>query len=123
MIKFYENQSLITNATFSPDGTTLAISTEDGYIRFYQIYFHEPRPRSLHKWRPHDGSTISSFFFLDDHTRPIPGNTLWKYAITCAENNTEIKVSSCETWKTLQTITFKSSGLPLAFKVLFIQKV
>lgn len=117
IIKHYEHPFVITAARFSPDGTTLAISTENGHINFYQIYFYETTPRWLHQWTPHNGSAISSFFFLDNHTLPIPGNTLWKYAITCAENNTEIKVSSCESWETLQTISFKSkSGIPLNFK-------
>lgn len=112
-----EDRDLITHATFSPDGTTLAISTADGMIKFYQIYFHEITPRCLHVWSPHDGASISSFFFLDNHTQPIAGSSLWKYAVTLAENNTEIKVSKCDNWKTLQTISFKSSnGQPLAFK-------
>lgn len=114
---YEEDRALITNATYSPDGTTLAISTADGFIRFYQIYFHETVPRCLHAWSPHNGAAISSFFFLDNHTQPIAGSTLWKYAVTLAANNTEIKVSKCDNWKTLQTITFKSSiGQPLAFK-------
>lgn len=114
---YEEDRALITNATYSPDGTTLAISTADGFIRFYQIYFHEITPRCLHAWSPHDGAAISSFFFLDNLTQPIAGSTLWKYAVTLAANNTEIKVSKCDNWKTLQTITFKSSnGQPLAFK-------
>lgn len=118
LVRSYEDDRvLITNATYSPDGTTLAISTADGFIRFYQIYFHETTPRCLHAWSPHDGNAISSFFFLDNHTQPIAGSTLWKYAVTLANNNTEIKVSKCDNWKTLQTITFKSTaGLPLAFK-------
>lgn len=118
LVKSYdEDRSLITHATYSPDGTTLAISTADGFIRFYQIYFHETTPRCLHAWSPHDGESISSFFFLDNHTQPIAGSALWKYAVTLAANNTEIKVSKCDNWKTLQTITFKSSsGKPLAFK-------
>lgn len=64
-----------------------------------------------------DGASISSFFFLDNQTQPIAGNTLWKYAVTLANNNTEIKVYKCENWKELQTITFKSpTGSPLVFK-------
>lgn len=118
LVRSYDDdRALITNASYSPDGTTLAISTADGYIRFYQIYFHETTPRCLHAWSPHNGAAISSFFFLDNHTQPIAGSTLWKYAVTLAANNTEIKVSKCDNWKTLQTITFKSSiGQPLAFK-------
>lgn len=114
---YEEDRALITNATYSPDGTTLAISTADGFIRFYQIYFHEITPRCLHSWSPHDGASISSFFFLDNLTQSIAGSTLWKYAVTLAANNTEIKISKCDNWKTLQTITFKSpTGQPLAFK-------
>ena len=112
-----EDRALITNATYSPDGTTLAISTADGFIKFYQIYFHETTPRCLHAWSPHDGAAISSFFFLDNLTQPIAGSTLWKYAVTLAANNTEIKVSKCDNWKTLQTIKFTSPiGQALAFK-------
>lgn len=60
----------ITGASFSPDGTTLCVSGEDGVIRFYQVYFHtnEPQPRCLHQWTPHEGRPISSFFFLDNLT-------------------------------------------------------
>lgn len=118
LIRSYEeDRAPITHATYSPDGTTLAISTADGVIRFYQIYFHETNPRCLHSWTPHDGAPINSFFFLDNHTQPIASSTLWKYAVTLAANNTEIKVTKCDTWKTLQTITFKSSiGQPLSFK-------
>lgn len=114
---YEEDRAQITHATFSPDATTLAISTADGSIKFYQIYFHEPIQRCLHTWTPHDGASVSSFFFLDNHTQPIAGSSLWKYAVTLAENNTQIKVSKCDNWKTLQTISFKStSGEPLAFK-------
>lgn len=111
------DRALITSVTFSPDGTTLAIGTQDGFIRFYQIYFHETNPRCLHSWNPHNGAPISSFFFLDNHTQPIAESSLWKYVVTLANNNTEIKVSSCDSWKTLQTIQFKSAtDQQLAFK-------
>lgn len=110
-------QTLITSVAFSPDGTTLAIGSEDGFIRFYQIYLHESTPRCLHSWNAHEGLPVSNFFFLDNHTQPIAGNTLWKYVVTLANNNTEIKVTSCDSWKVLQTIQFKSAtGLPLSFK-------
>jgi hypothetical protein len=85
---------LITAARFSPDGTTLAIRTENGHIIFYQIYFYDFISGHL--------TAVSSFFFLDNYTQLIPGNTLWKYAITCAENKTEIKMSNCESWETVE---------------------
>lgn len=118
IVRSHDNElSLITSATFSPDGTTLAVGTADGHIRFYQIYFHEETPHCLHAWNPHEGSPISEFFFLDNHTQPIAGSSLWKYVVTLANNNTEIKISSCDTWKTLQTIKFSSpTGQELSFK-------
>lgn len=64
LVKNYDGTSIITSARFSPDGTALAISDDEGYISFYQIYFHESTPRCLHKWKPHNGRPISSFFFL-----------------------------------------------------------
>jgi enhancer of mRNA-decapping protein 4 len=79
-------------------------------IRFYQVYFlgNDVNPRCLHQWKPHDGKVISSFFFLDNHTKECADNTLWKHAITCSDNNTEIKLWSCETWECKQTINFKA---------------
>jgi enhancer of mRNA-decapping protein 4 len=65
-------------------------------------------PRCLHQWKPHDGKVISSFFFLDNHTKECADNTLWKHAITCSDNNTEIKLWSCETWECKQTINFQA---------------
>uniref|UniRef100_A0A1Q3EZN0 Putative enhancer of mrna-decapping protein 4 n=2 Tax=Culex tarsalis TaxID=7177 RepID=A0A1Q3EZN0_CULTA len=113
--KFQDSLPLITGAIFSADGTTLAVSCDDGVIRFYQVYKHtnDGKPRCLHMWKPHGGKTISSFFFLDNYT----DQTLWKHAITCAENNTEIKVWCCETWECTQTIKFiPSIEQPLCFK-------
>lgn len=37
--------------------------------------------------------------------------SLWKYAITTSDNNTELKVWCCSTWECLQTITFKSPNV------------
>lgn len=66
----HSENSPITGATLSPDGTTLAISFEDGNIRFYQVYFHsnDEAPRCLHQWVPHQGKPVSGLFFLDDHS-------------------------------------------------------
>lgn len=63
--------SPITGAILSPDGTTMAITFEDGDIRFYQVYFHinEDEPRLLHQWVPHGGRSVTGLFFLDDHSK------------------------------------------------------
>ncbi|XP_037024595.1 enhancer of mRNA-decapping protein 4 homolog isoform X1 [Bradysia coprophila] len=105
-----KESAVITGATFSPDGSTLSVSCQNGVIRFYQIYFHtnEQNPRCLHKWIPHGGKSITSVFFLDDHTTANPDKSLWKYAVTTSDNNTELKVWCCSTWECLQTVNFKS---------------
>lgn len=108
--RFNDPTLWITWALFSADGTTLAFSCHDGTIRFFQVYQHtDDMPRCLHKWKPHDGKPVSSFFFLDNYTQQTADQTLWQHAITCADHNTEIKVWSCETWECTQTIRFKHS--------------
>ena len=64
-----ENSMAITCAAYSADGTTLAVSSEDGKMRFYQVYFAhtEGNPRCLHEWSPHGGRPINGFFFLDNY--------------------------------------------------------
>ncbi|XP_053664304.1 enhancer of mRNA-decapping protein 4 homolog [Anopheles marshallii] len=109
--KANDGDAIITGSVFSDDGTTLALSSNDGLIRFYQVYQHanDRSPRRLHMWKPHDGKPITSFFFLDNYTETVNNKTIWKHAITCAENNSEIKVWCCESWECLQTIRLTSS--------------
>ncbi|XP_049538027.1 enhancer of mRNA-decapping protein 4 homolog isoform X1 [Anopheles darlingi] len=119
--KATDGEATITGSVFSADGSTLALSSTDGFIRFYQVYQHsnDGTPRCLHQWKPHGGKTINSFFFLDDHTETVDDNALWKHVITCAENNTEIKLWCCESWACLQTIRLKPDttvGQPLHLK-------
>lgn len=117
VIKSYEDDRMtITNANFSPDGTTLAISTTDGFVKFYQIYFHEAVPRRLHNWCPMKGRNVSSFFFLDNLTQTT-GSAFWKYIVVLYDDNTELALYHCENWKQLQRISFKSViGEKLEFK-------
>uniref|UniRef100_A0A182QTQ4 Uncharacterized protein n=1 Tax=Anopheles farauti TaxID=69004 RepID=A0A182QTQ4_9DIPT len=107
--KASDGDAIITGSVFSDDGTTLALSSNDGLIRFYQIYQHDRSPRRLHLWKPHDGKPITSLFFLDNYTETVNNKTIWKHAITCAENNAEIKVWCCESWACLQTVRLVSS--------------
>uniref|UniRef100_A0A182W6L3 Uncharacterized protein n=1 Tax=Anopheles minimus TaxID=112268 RepID=A0A182W6L3_9DIPT len=115
--KANDGDATITGSVFSDDGTTLALSSSDGLIRFYQVYQHanDRSPRRLHLWKPHDGKPITSFFFLDNYTETVNNKTIWKHAITCAENNAEIKVWCCESWECLQTVRLTS---PIADAVL-----
>lgn len=67
---YREIKSTITDVILSPDGTTLAVSTADGLIRFYQIYLQalEGSPRKLHEWVAHEGKNVNRVIFLDDLT-------------------------------------------------------
>ena len=99
----------VIDAAFSPDGTALATATEDGEVKFFQIYLHEEGPpRSLHQWSPHGGQPVSSLYFLDDHSQGSqPDVQFWKFCLTAANMNSELKVWSCETWSCLQTVTIR----------------
>ncbi|KFB36315.1 hypothetical protein ZHAS_00003438 [Anopheles sinensis] len=118
--KSSNGEKTITGSVYSGDGTTLALSSKDGMIRFYQVYQHANNcePRRLHQWQPHEGRPVSSFFFLDNYTETVDNDkALWKNVITCAEDNTEIRVWCCESWACLQSIRLESPmEQPLNFK-------
>ncbi|EDW03803.1 GH11439 [Drosophila grimshawi] len=104
-----EMESLITCASLSPDGTTVAAACADGLVRFYQIYLFDVRNhRCLHEWKPHDGKPVSSLFFLDNINQPVE-DAYWQYVITSSDHNTEIKLWNCSLWECLQTINVMAS--------------
>lgn len=98
----------IRDAAFSPDGYALAIASTNGEVQFFEVFSEEENvsPRCLHQWKPHDGKPLSSLFFLDNHKNPKPNVQFWRFALTGADNNQEIKLWSCEKWICLQTIRF-----------------
>lgn len=112
MIEINQHSEMIVEATFSPDGTALATASLDGEVKFFPIYMHEDyktittQPHCLHQWQPHGGRPISCLFFLDDHQACQPDVQFWRFAITGCDNNSELKVWSCELWTCLQTIKF-----------------
>lgn len=106
-LEIKEHTAPIIDAAFSPDGTALATASLDGDVKFFQVYMHNgSKPRCLHQWQPHGGKPLSSLFFLDNHKTYNPEVQFWKFAITGAENNSELKIWSCESWTCLQTIKF-----------------
>ncbi|XP_014468232.1 PREDICTED: enhancer of mRNA-decapping protein 4 isoform X2 [Dinoponera quadriceps] len=112
MMEIEQHSGTIVEATFSPDGTALATASTDGEVKFFQVFLHnnshngQPQPRCLHQWRPHAGRPISCLFFLDDHKNYHPDVQFWRFAVTGCDNNSELKVWSCEVWSCLQTIKF-----------------
>ncbi|XP_030765683.1 enhancer of mRNA-decapping protein 4 isoform X2 [Sitophilus oryzae] len=95
----------INNASFSLDGTAVAIACQDGFVKFFQLYMlDQPKQKCLHEWKPHNGKPLSSILFVDNVLEFSP--ECWKFTITTAENNSEIKLWSCESWQCLQTINF-----------------
>ena len=81
---------------------------------FFIVYYS----RCLHQWQPHEGKPLSSLFFLDDHKHPNPDIQFWKFAITGADYNRELKIWSCETWNCLQIVSFTAPmDVPSNFQV------
>lgn len=119
LIRIASHTQAIMDAAFSPDGTALATASLDGEVKFFQVNMNESTsPRCLHQWKPHDGKKLSSLFFLDDHKNSSPDAQFWKFAVTGAENNQEIKIWSCESWSCLQTLNFVCpTGLPSNFQI------
>ncbi|CAK1549577.1 unnamed protein product [Leptosia nina] len=94
-------------AAFSPDGTALATAGADGYVMFAQVCLDLSKvPSCLHKWQPHEGKPLTCLLFLDNHKNYNSDEQFWKFAVTGADNNTNIKIWTCKTWTCIQTLTF-----------------
>uniref|UniRef100_A0A131XR08 Putative enhancer of mrna-decapping protein 4 n=1 Tax=Ixodes ricinus TaxID=34613 RepID=A0A131XR08_IXORI len=105
--RMLEHTMPITDVAFSPDGTALATASSDGEVGFFQVYTQEAMiPKCLHRWVPHKKKPISCLFFLDNVKSCSPDTQFWRFALTGAEHNTELKLWSCMTWACLQTIRF-----------------
>lgn len=107
-LEIMEHTKPIVDAAFAPDGTAVATASLDGEVKFFQVYMENgKKPKCLHQWTPHRGQPVSSLFFLDNHKNYNPDIQFWKFAITGANNNSELKVWSCESWTCLQTLVFQ----------------
>ncbi|XP_075962727.1 enhancer of mRNA-decapping protein 4 isoform X1 [Anarhichas minor] len=109
----------VSEGALSPDGTVLATASHDGYIKFWQIYIEgvQDKPRCLHELRPHGGRPLSCLLFCDNHKRQDPDVPFWRFLITGADQNQELKLWCTVSWTCLQTIRFSpdlfnSSVLP-----------
>ena len=57
----------------------------------------------LHEWQPHDGEPVTALFFCDNHLTQEEGSS-WRFLITGAKYNTELKVWCSVSWKCLQVL-------------------
>jgi enhancer of mRNA-decapping protein 4 len=64
-------------------------------------------PKLLHAFSAHDGRPLSCLYFLDNLRVITEDMKFWKYAITGADYNREIKLWCCSTFTCLQTINFR----------------
>uniref|UniRef100_A0A8C5H6C1 Enhancer of mRNA-decapping protein 4 n=1 Tax=Gouania willdenowi TaxID=441366 RepID=A0A8C5H6C1_GOUWI len=103
----------VSEGALSPDGTVLATASYDGYIKFWQIYIEgvQDKPRCLHELRPHGGHPVSCLLFCDNHKRQDPDVPFWRFLITGANQNQELKMWCTVSWTCLQTIRFSPDPL------------
>ncbi|GFS16803.1 enhancer of mRNA-decapping protein 4 [Elysia marginata] len=110
----------LVNAAFAPDGSAIALAYYSGIVRFFLVGLEDSKTECMYEWYPHDGNPVTSLFFLDDHKHQMADLQLWKFALTGANHNTEIKLWSCETWACVQKLNFlspiKQPDLKLQFK-------
>ncbi|XP_061628675.1 enhancer of mRNA-decapping protein 4 isoform X1 [Phyllopteryx taeniolatus] len=105
----------VSEGALSPDGTVLATASHDGYIKFWQIYIEggQDKPRCLHELRPHGGRPLSCLLFCDNHKRQDPEVPFWRFLITGADQNQELKMWCTVSWTCLQTIRFSPDPMNL----------
>uniref|UniRef100_A0A3Q3GYX5 Enhancer of mRNA-decapping protein 4 n=1 Tax=Kryptolebias marmoratus TaxID=37003 RepID=A0A3Q3GYX5_KRYMA len=103
----------VSEGALSPDGTVLATASHDGYIKFWQIYIEggQDKPRCLHELRPHGRRPLSCLLFCDNHKRQDPEVPFWRFLITGADQNQELKMWCTVSWTCLQTIRFSPDPL------------
>ncbi|KPP76275.1 enhancer of mRNA-decapping protein 4-like, partial [Scleropages formosus] len=122
------HQAPISEGALSPDGAVLATASHDGYVKFWQIYIEgQDHPRfsvyyailfsclianvdpdslslCLHEWKPHSGRPLSCLLFCDNHKKQDPDVPFWRFLITGADQNRELKMWCTVSWSCLQTV-------------------
>jgi enhancer of mRNA-decapping protein 4 len=98
----------VMDMAFSPDGQVLATAGSDGYIKFWQLNHDtiDETKQCLHSHKPHDGAPVERLVFLDNHLIQDSSVPFWRFLITAANDNCEVKIWCTVKWKCLQTIRF-----------------
>ncbi|XP_026688117.1 enhancer of mRNA-decapping protein 4-like, partial [Diaphorina citri] len=102
-----QHTDLVTRVCFSVDGAAVATASLDGRIMFFQIVdLDEPNvPKPLHSWRPHKGAPVTHMLLLDNYEEDV----FWRFLVSFSDNNSVMKIWSCESWQCLQTFSFHGS--------------
>ncbi|XP_045470559.1 enhancer of mRNA-decapping protein 4 [Harmonia axyridis] len=110
----------VVDVSFSSDGTAIATACLDGYVKFYQVYMGDnEKQKLLHEWTPHESKPLSCLIFIDNVLEYSSDSRFWKFAITGANHNSELKLWSCESWTCLQTIHFQNDPHSLLSNLFF----
>ncbi|XP_043937990.1 enhancer of mRNA-decapping protein 4 [Protopterus annectens] len=97
----------ISEGALSPDGSVLATASYDGFVKFWQIYLEgQDQPRCLHEWQPHGSRPLSCLIFCDNHKKQDPDVPYWRFLVTGADQNQELKMWCTVSWTCLQTVRF-----------------
>ena len=113
-VKFPAHDEAVTDVSLAPDGNVMCTSSADGRVKFWdtsKLVNEEEglfEPQTLHTWYPHDQKPVSSIKFLDNHNDSSSEIPFWRFLLTGAEMNTELKIWCTVKWVCLQTISFQA---------------
>uniref|UniRef100_A0A8D8YSG2 Enhancer of mRNA-decapping protein 4 n=1 Tax=Cacopsylla melanoneura TaxID=428564 RepID=A0A8D8YSG2_9HEMI len=104
IIEMNQHNDLVTRVCFSVDGAAVATASLDGSIMFFQILdLDEPNvPKPLHSWEPHGGAPVTHMLLLDNYEDDV----FWRFLVSFSNDNSVLKIWSCESWLCLQTFSF-----------------
>ncbi|KAL1458372.1 hypothetical protein WDU94_008529 [Cyamophila willieti] len=104
IIEMNQHTDLVTRVCFSVDGAAVATASLDGRIMFFQILdLDEPNvPKPLHSWEPHGGAPVTHMLLLDNYEDDV----FWRFLVSFSNDNSVMKIWSCESWLCLQTFSF-----------------
>jgi enhancer of mRNA-decapping protein 4 len=98
----------------------LCSASLDGLVKFWDTAsLVEERKNDplkiLHEWYPHDKQPVSCIKFLDNHLISDSEIPFWRFLLTGASQNRQLKIWCTVKWDCLQTITFEpnpTSSIP-----------
>jgi len=97
----------ITDVSLAPDGMVTCTASLDGLVKFWDTscLVEEKKgelPKVLHEWYPHDKSPVSCIKFLDNHLISDSEIPFWRFLLTGADQNRQLKIWCTVKWDCLQ---------------------